>query len=155
MQHLHVFGIGIVARECVVEFAVERHHFAADRLEHLRREGAGGTVAACSDHLEPALELRPVGKIGDVTERKIVNERVGAAATQLVAPLEHDRLEPVDLVRAEGERAVGAHLHAGPAVVVVGGRHHRHARQVERKLREVSHRGERQADIGDAAARCH
>ncbi len=32
VQHLHVFGIGIVAREGVVEIAVERHHVAADRL---------------------------------------------------------------------------------------------------------------------------
>ena len=139
----------------MVELTVERHHVAADRREHARRERAGGAVAAGADDLQPALELRPVGEVGDVTGWKIVDERVGAAATQLVAPLEHDRLEPVDLVRAEGERAVGAHLHAGPAVVVVGGRHHRHARHVESKLREISHRRERQADVGDAAAPCH
>ena len=32
VQHLHVFGIGVVAREGVVELAVERHHLAADAL---------------------------------------------------------------------------------------------------------------------------
>ena len=46
VQHLHVFGVRIVAREGVVEIAVERHHLAAERLQHLRREGAGRAVAA-------------------------------------------------------------------------------------------------------------
>ena len=46
VQHLHVFGVGIVVREGVVELAVERHHLAADRFQHLRRERAGGAVAA-------------------------------------------------------------------------------------------------------------
>ena len=32
VQHLHVFGVGIVAREGVVEIAVERHDLAADAL---------------------------------------------------------------------------------------------------------------------------
>ena len=59
VQHLHVLGVGIVVREGVVELAVERHHLAADRREHLRREGAGGAVAAGANHLEAALELRP------------------------------------------------------------------------------------------------
>ena len=59
VQHLHVFGVGIVAREGVVELAVERHHLAADRLQDVRREGAGGAVAAGGDDLQLALDLRP------------------------------------------------------------------------------------------------
>jgi hypothetical protein len=40
VQHLHVFGVGIVVRERVIELAVERHDLAADGLRALRREGA-------------------------------------------------------------------------------------------------------------------
>ena len=54
MQHLHVFGIGVVARKSVVEFDVERDHLAADALQRLRREGAGGAVAAGGHHLQLA-----------------------------------------------------------------------------------------------------
>ena len=46
VQHLHVFGVGIVVREGVIELAVERDDLAADRFQHLRRERAGGAVAA-------------------------------------------------------------------------------------------------------------
>jgi hypothetical protein len=38
VQHLHVFGVRIVSREGVVEIGVERHHLAADRLEHLLQQ---------------------------------------------------------------------------------------------------------------------
>ena len=34
VQHLQVFGIGIVARESVVELGIERHDVDADRLQH-------------------------------------------------------------------------------------------------------------------------
>src|SRR5262249_10104413 len=108
----------------MVELAVERDDLAADSGKHLRRKGAGGAVAAGANDLEAALELRALGEIGDVTGREVLDEGVRAAAAWLEARLEHDRLEPAHLVRAEGERASGAHLHAGPAVVIVGGGHH-------------------------------
>ena len=41
VQHLHVFGVRIVFREGVVKLGVERDHFAADRLHHVRCERAG------------------------------------------------------------------------------------------------------------------
>jgi hypothetical protein len=65
-QHLHVFGVGIVVREGVVEIGVERDHFAADRFQHLRREGARRAVAAGGDDLQRRLSFgRPVSD-GDV-----------------------------------------------------------------------------------------
>ena len=155
VQHLHVFGVGIVFGESVIELAVERDDLAADGGEDLRRKRAGGAVAAGANDLEAALELRARREIGDVTGREVLDEGVGATAAQVKARLEHDRLEPIDLVRAEGERASGAHLHAGPAVVVVGSGHHRHARHVESELGEIRHRGDRQADVADVAARRH
>ena len=147
VEHLHVFGIRIVFRERVIELAVEPHHLAADRLQHLRRERARGAVAAGADHLQLALELRPLGEIGDVARRKILDEMIRAAARQLERGVEHDLLQPRHLVGAEGQRPVGAHLHAGPAVVVVRGRHHRDAGHVELELREIRHRRHRQPDV--------
>ncbi len=90
VQHLHVFGIGIVAREGVVEFGVEGDDLAADHFEHLRREGARGAVAASGDDLEPALELRPVGEIGDIAVGEVFDELVGAALPQRESGVEHD-----------------------------------------------------------------
>ena len=45
----------------MVELAVERHHLAADRGEHLRRECPGGAVATGANDLEAARELGPRG----------------------------------------------------------------------------------------------
>ena len=106
-------------------------------------------------HLEPARELRPVDEVGDVAGRKIFHERVRTAAALIEAGVEHDILEPRHLVGAKGERPINAHLHAGPAVLVVRGGHNRHARHVELELRKVRHRRERQPDIMHLAARRH
>ena len=57
VQHLQVFGIRIVVRKGVIELAVERDHLAADLLQDLRGEGAGGAVAAGADDLELALSF--------------------------------------------------------------------------------------------------
>ena len=48
-----------------------------------------------------------------------------------------DLLQPSHLVRAEGQRLLGAHLDAGPAVLVVAGRDHGHARNVQVELGEI------------------
>ena len=104
-------------------------------------------------HLEPARELRPGGKVGDVAGRKILDETIGAAAGQIELRAEHDVLEAGHLVRSEGERALGAHLHAGPAIVVVGGGHHGDAGHVEVELGEIGHRRHRQADVVHLASR--
>jgi hypothetical protein len=106
--------------------------------------------------LQLALELRPLGQVGDVARRKILDETVGAAAPAVLeVGVEHDLLQPRHLVGAEGERPVGAHLHAGPAVVVVRGRHHRDAGHVEIELREIGHRRHRKPDVVHLAARRH
>ena len=156
VQHLHVFGVGIVVREGVIELAVERHDLAADRLQHLRRERAGGAVAAGADDLELALELRPVGEVGDVARGKILDEvRRSRRRACRSARSSTISLSRVISSGPEGERAVGAHLHAGPAVVVVRGRHHRDARHVELELREIGHRRHREPDVVHLAARRH
>ena len=155
VQHLHVFGIRIVVREGVVELAVERDDLAADRLQHLRREGAGGAVAAGDDDLDAALQLRPVGEIGDIARREIFVELVGAAAAVVELCAEHDLLQPRHLVGAEGQRPVRAHLHAGPAILVVRGGDHGDGRHVEIELGEIGHRRHGKADVVHLAARSH
>ena len=76
VQHLHVFGVGIVFGKAVIELAVKRHHFTAERRKHLRREGSCRAVAARAHHLKATLELRAVGEIGDVAGGKILDELV-------------------------------------------------------------------------------
>ena len=66
--------------------------------------------------------------------------------------VEHDLLQPGHLVGAEGQRTVGAHLDAGPAIVVMRRRHHRDAGHVEIELREIRHRRHRKTDVVHLAA---
>ena len=75
------------------------------------------------------------------------HEHVAAAGRRLDLALEHDLLERRHLVGPEGQRAVEPHLDAGPAVVVVAGRHHGHAFDVELELGEVGHRRQRETDV--------
>src|SRR5436190_103287 len=82
VQHLHIFGVGIVVRESVVELAVKRHDLAADRCQHLRRERAGSAVAAGAHHLEAALEFWAAGEISDVAGGKILVEFIGTTAAR-------------------------------------------------------------------------
>ncbi len=119
------------------------------------REGAGGAVAAGRNHAQLALQLRPVGQVGDVARREIVDELIGAALAGLERGVEHDLLQPSHLVRAEGHRAIGAHLHAGPAIVVMRGGDHRNARHVEIELREIGHRRQRKPDVAHPHAGRH
>ena len=107
----------------------------------------GRAVAAGGDHLDGVLQLRPAGQIGDVAVGEILHEAVGAAAALVELGGEHDVLQPAHLVGAEGERPVGAHLDAGPAVLVVRGRHHGDRRHVEVELGEIGHRRHRHADV--------
>ena len=153
VQHFHVFGIGIVFREGVVELGVERHHLATDRLHHLRRECPRGAVAAGDHDFELALQLRAVGQIGDVARRKILVELIRTADLVLEGGVEHDVFQAAHLVGTKSKGPVGAHLDPGPAIVVMRCRHHRNAGHVEIELREIRHRGHAQADVVNLAAR--
>ena len=48
-----------------------------------------------------------------------------------------------------------AHLHAGPAILIVAGGDHRHGRAIQRELREIGDRRQRQADVVHLAAGAH
>ena len=137
----------------MVELAIQADNLAADRFEHLRRERPGGAVAAGADHLEAALDLGTVGEVGDIAGAEVLDKRIRAAATHVEAGFEHDLLEAGHLIRAEGERAIGTHLHAGPAIVVVRRGDHGHAGHIEVELGEVRHGRDREADVVDLAAR--
>ena len=147
MQHLHIFGVRIVVREGEVEIAVERNDLDAELAQELGREGAGRAVAAGGDDLEPAAHFRASGQIGDVAGGKIGHEFVSPAGLIAVVSSNDDVAQPRHLLRPERHRPRGAHLDAGPAVVVVRGGHHRHRRRIERELGEIGHRRDREPDV--------
>ena len=66
-------------REVPVEIGVHRDHLDAEPFQHLRREGAGGAVAAGGDDLQLALDLRTVGQVLQINFRKILDKAIGAA----------------------------------------------------------------------------
>ena len=86
---------------------------------------------------------------------KILDEPISAALPRLVGARQDDVAQPRHFVGAEGDRPLGAHLHAGPAILVVGGRHHGDRRNIERELREIGHRRHREPDVMHRAARRH
>ena len=76
MQHLHVLGVGVVAREGMVELAVERHHVDAHARQQLRGEGPRRAIAAGGDGADFARRLRPVGEVGEIGLAEIFDEAV-------------------------------------------------------------------------------
>ena len=50
VQHLHIFGIGIVFWERVVKLGIHRNDVCADSLQRVRRKNARCAVAACCHH---------------------------------------------------------------------------------------------------------
>ena len=147
MQHLHILGVGIVSRKGVVEIAVESR---SPRSPRPPAPAGTNAPAVPLPQAHTTLSLRlSFGRLvrSAMSRAQILDENVRAAAMHVEAGIEHDVLETSHLVGAEGERTGGAHLHAGPTVVVVRGRHHRHARHVELELREICHRREGKADV--------
>jgi hypothetical protein len=123
-EHLQRLGIGVVSGEAVIEAGVEGDHFGADAREDLRGEGACGAVAGGADHAQrtgeapPGDEVRDIG-LGHASDRDAASAGAGAA------PLpQHDGGELGHLLGTMRQRWLKAHLHAGPAVGVVAGRHH-------------------------------
>ena len=66
VQHRHVFGVGVVAREGMVELGIERDDLAADARQRLRRERPGGAVAAGRDDLQRAADRDAFGQVGKI-----------------------------------------------------------------------------------------
>ena len=69
--------------------------------------------------------------------------------------MQNDVAQAAHLIGTKRHRPLRAHFHAGPAVVVMGGRHHGDRRHVEVELREISHWGQRKANIVNFYARRH
>jgi hypothetical protein len=67
-------GFGIVAREGVVEFDIQRDDLAADGFQDARREGTCRAVAAGGDDLEGASDLRRSRQILEVALGEIGHE---------------------------------------------------------------------------------
>ena len=101
------------------------------------------------------LNFRASGQIGDVAGGKIGDEFVSPAGLIAVVSGNDDVAQPRHLLRPERHRPRGAHLDAGPAVVVVRGSHHRHRRRIERELGEIGHRRDREPDVAHLRAAGH
>ncbi len=79
MQHMKIFGIRIIVRKGEIEIGIERDDFAAEHLQYLWREGSGGAIAARGNDFQLAPELRPVGEVGNIARRVILDEAIRAA----------------------------------------------------------------------------
>ena len=95
----------------------------------------------------------PRGGVGDVALGHAVDlgHRAAAAASRRRPPSTISFSRPI----SSGPKVsggCGAHLHPGPAVLVVAGGDHGHARRVEVELGEIGHRRKRQADVQHLAA---
>jgi hypothetical protein len=104
MQHLHILGVRIVAREGEVELAVERNNFGAERAQELGRERPGGAIPTSRDDLEMAFQFWPAGQIGDVTGRKVGHEFISASHLGAVIAGDDDVAQARHLLRPEGHR---------------------------------------------------
>ena len=68
---------------------------------------------------------------------------------------QNDLLQPRHFFGAESQRPLGAHFHPRPAILIMAGGHHRHARRVERELGKIGDRRERKPDVVHGASRGH
>ncbi len=152
-QHLVVFGVGVVARECVVELTVGLdHHRHAHPADGLGREGAGRAVAAGDHHLQGPLDVGPRRGVLDVALLHPVDVGQASAGPGLTLGPQHDLLEPPHLVGPESERRLAAHLHPGPAVLVVAGGDHGDTGRLQVELGEIGDRSDGHADVQHLAA---
>ena len=155
VEHLHIFRVRIVIGEGEVEFAIERDHLRADPFQHTRRKGARRAIAAGGDHLERVFQLLAIGEVLDVALGHVRHVNVAPPIPRFALAFKDDALQVQHLVRPESERALRAHLHARPAILVVARRHHGDGRHVEIELREIGNRRQREPDIVHLASRTH
>ena len=149
MKHFHVFRIGIVAREGMVELAIHLDHLDTHGAQDLGRIGPRRAIAAGRDDLEGTLDGDAFGDIVHITLGHAVLADIAAAGAGDALTIEDNFLQPAHLVRTEGERAMCAHFHTGPAIGVVAGGDHGHARDIQIELGEIGHGRERKADVMD------
>ena len=147
VQHFHIFGVGIVAREIIIELDIERDHFAAELCKNLRRKGARRAIAASRNHFQLALDRRAIGEIGKIARRKIIDIDIAAARPRLALGVENNIGEAAHFIGAESDRALHAHFHARPAIVIMRSGDHGDAGHIEFELRKIGHRRKRQANV--------
>ena len=155
VQHPHILGVRIVAREGEIEFAVKGNDLDAKRAQELWRERPGGPIAAGGDNFEGSAEFRPGGQIGDVAGREVGDELISTPRLRTIVAGDDDVAQTRHLLRPEGHRLGGAHLNPGPAIVVVGGGDHRDRGRIESELCEIGHRREREPDVAHIGAPRH
>ena len=116
---------------------------------------AGRAVAARRHDADRARQFVTLGHGIEIELAEIGDVDVEAAAARLACAAEHDLLQPRHFIGTEGERALRAHLHAGPAILIVARRDHGHRRTIESELREIGDGRQRKADVMHLAAGIH
>ena len=104
--------------EGVIEIAVERHHLAADGLQNRGAKAPAVPLPQAATTLSFRLSFgRWSGRQCSAPEN---SRRIRSCRRlEIEFRAQHDFLEAFHLDWPEGERPIGAHLHAGPAIVVV------------------------------------
>ncbi|MNI36288.1 hypothetical protein D3C73_903330 [compost metagenome] len=146
-QHGVIFRVRIVFGEGVVEVRVHLDHLGAHQAQHLGGEGSGRAVAAGGHDLERARQLHLGRHVLDVGLAEALDALQLAAGAGDALTVQDDLLQAAHLVGAEGQGRLGAHLHAGPAVLIVAGRDHGDTGAVQRELGVVGHGRQGQADV--------
>ena len=93
MQHLQVFGIGIVFGEGEIELGVHADHFGADAAQRFRRKRTRRAVAAGRDHLDRARQLVALGHGLKIGLAHVGHGDIGAAGALLALAVQHDLLD--------------------------------------------------------------
>ena len=155
MEHFHIFRVRIVVGERMVQFAMKRHNLHAQCFQDLGGIGAGRAIATGHHGFDLAFEFCPVRQIRDIAVAHVGDEVIIAAIAGLSLTIQNDVFEHGHFVRAKGEGALGAHLDAGPAVFIVAGGDHGHARHIQRELGKIRHGRQGQANVLHFAACRH
>src|SRR5437660_7918263 len=105
MQHVKILRVRIIMRKGEIKVGVERNHVAAELLQYFWSEGPGGAIAARGNNFQLAREFRPVGQVGKITSREILDETIGTAIRVAEFSLKNDLLQAAHLVATERHRA--------------------------------------------------
>ena len=155
MQHFHRFGVRVVMRERVIQRVVAIDHLDPQTAEQFGRKGGCGAVPRGADDLELTGHFEVAHQIIQIGFAHAIDEFIFAAFALFATSFQHDIAQLCHLVRAVGQRAFKAHLHARPAIGVMRGGDHRHRRRIQMELREIGHGRQAGADILDVNTRLH
>ena len=155
VQHFHIFRIGVVMWEAVVQLAMQFDHLNAQRAQHIRGERPRRAIAASDNRFQFAFEIIAPRQIILIGLRHTIDALISAAVAAHASIFQHHIPQGTHFIRAERQRPRRAHFHAGPAIFIMARRHHSHSRCIKVKLPEISGRRQSKANIQNFHPGCH